>query len=385
MFEQLIREDDLYTILYGASAMLSLVACCYLLFRRSNAIAPDITSPVHLRRWAAAFFASLTLSHLWYLPIFYLTSAADIMLCNTIGGTLDFLTIIPFAVIVLLSMLQDRRRPLWPAFVLFMPLVVGLMVCGVSRNYTLLPFLYVYYLLLGIGLIIYLIREVRQYGRWLRDNYADLEHKEVWQSFIVLAIILLVLVIYALESQTPVYQYITQLNGIVLVCYLVWRVETLSDLSIEDMAVTQEQEPAGGSLEDGICQCPPEGVDNCEVPQTIHDKIGPLLQKHCIDSQLYLQHDLSISQLAKAIGTNRLYLSQYFSRQGMTYNAYINSLRIDRFMSLYRQAVATQRHITARQLAFESGYRSYTTFSAAFKQLKGQTVTAWMREMGKES
>ena len=385
MFEQLIREDDLYTILYGASAMLSLVACCYLLFRRSNAIAPDITSPVHLRRWAAAFFASLTLSHLWYLPIFYLTSAADIMLCNTIGGTLDFLTIIPFAVIVLLSMLQDRRRPLWPAFVLFMPLVVGLMVCGVSRNYTLLPFLYVYYLLLGIGLIIYLIREVRQYGRWLRDNYADLEHKEVWQSFIVLAIILLVLVIYALESQAPVYQYITQLNGIVLVCYLVWRVETLSDLSIEDMAVTQEQEPAGGSLEDGICQCPPEGVDNCEVPQTIHDKIGPLLQKHCIDSQLYLQHDLSISQLSKAIGTNRLYLSQYFSRQGMTYNAYINSLRIDRFMSLYRQAVATQRHITARQLAFESGYRSYTTFSAAFKQLKGQTVTAWMREMGKES
>ena len=137
--------------------------------------------------------------------------------------------------------------------------------------------------------------------------------------------------------------------------------------------------------EDGICQCPPEGVDNCEVPQTIHDKIGPLLQKHCIDSQLYLQHDLSISQLSKAIGTNRLYLSQYFSRQGMTYNAYINSLRIDRFMSLYRQAVATQRHITARQLAFESGYRSYTTFSAAFKQLKGQTVTAWMREMGKES
>ena len=385
MFEQLIREDDLYTILYGASAMLSLVACCYLLFRRSNAIAPDITSPVHLRRWAAAFFASLTLSHLWYLPIFYLTSAADIMLCNTIGGTLDFLTIIPFAVIVLLSMLQDRRRPLWPAFVLFMPLVVGLMVCGVSHNYTLLPFLYVYYLLLGIGLIIYLIREVRQYGRWLRDNYADLEHKEVWQSFIVLAIILLVLVIYALESQAPVYQYITQLNGIVLVCYLVWRVETLSDLSIEDKAVTQEQEPAGGSLEDGICQCPPEGVDNCEVPQTIHDKIGPLLQKHCIDSQLYLQHDLSISQLAKAIGTNRLYLSQYFSRQGMTYNAYINSLRIDRFMSLYRQAVATQRHITARQLAFESGYRSYTTFSAAFKQLKGQTVTAWMREMGKES
>ena len=171
MFEQLIREDDLYTILYGASAMLSLVACCYLLFRRSNAIAPDITSPVHLRRWAAAFFASLTLSHLWYLPIFYLTSAADIMLCNTIGGTLDFMTLFPFAIVVLLSMLQDRRRPLWPVFVMFMPIVVGLVICCVNRSDALLPVLFAYYLLLCIGLIVYMVREVRQYGRWLFPLY----------------------------------------------------------------------------------------------------------------------------------------------------------------------------------------------------------------------
>lgn len=385
MFDQQIREDILYMILYGAAAMLALTACCYLLLRRANAIAPEVASSPRLRRWAAAFFASLTLSHLWYLPIFYLTSAADIMLCNTIGGTLDFMTLFPFAIVVLLSMLQDRRRPLWPFFVMFMPIVVGLVICCVNRSDALLPVLFAYYLLLCIGLIVYMVREVRQYGRWLCDNYADLEHKEMWQSFVVLAVVMLVLFLYTLEAIVPAYKYITQLDCIILVCFLVWRIETLSDLSIEDKAVTQEQEPAGGFLEDGICQCPPEGVDNCEVPQTIHDKIGPLLQKHCIDSQLYLQHDLSISQLAKAIGTNRLYLSQYFSRQGMTYNAYINSLRIDRFMSLYRQAVATQRHITARQLAFESGYRSYTTFSAAFKQLKGQTVTAWMREMGKES
>ena len=25
---------------------------------------------------------------------------------------------------------------------------------------------------------------IRTYGHWLRDNYADLEHKEVWQSFV---------------------------------------------------------------------------------------------------------------------------------------------------------------------------------------------------------
>jgi len=41
----------------GAVAMLSLLASIYLLFRRGNAIAPEITPSVRLRRWTAAFFA----------------------------------------------------------------------------------------------------------------------------------------------------------------------------------------------------------------------------------------------------------------------------------------------------------------------------------------
>jgi AraC-like DNA-binding protein len=100
-----------------------------------------------------------------------------------------------------------------------------------------------------------------------------------------------------------------------------------------------------------------------------------------VDTKLYLQHDLSVVQLAKTIGTNRLYLSQYFSCQGTTYNAYINDLRIGHFVSLYREAAADKRNFTAQQLANECGYRSYSTFTLAFKQRMGQSVTAWMREM----
>ena len=52
-------------------------------------------------------------------------------------------------------------------------------------------------------------------------------------------------------------------------------------------------------------------------------------------------------------------------------------------MSLYREATATGQTVTAQQLANDSGYRSYSTFSLAFKQRMGQSVTAWMREMAK--
>lgn len=117
-----------------------------------------------------------------------------------------------------------------------------------------------------------------------------------------------------------------------------------------------------------------------DASQGVHGNLGPLLQKHCIDTQLYLQHDLTLHQLSRAIGTNRYYLSQYFSSQNMNYNTYINNLRINHFVSLYGEAVARHQLFTLQQLASESGFRSYSTFSLAFKQRMGMNVTAWMRE-----
>ena len=105
-------------MIYAVVAALNLVACCYLLFRRGNAFAPDITSPVRLRRWTAVFFAAMTISHLWYMPSIYLTSSEDKMLCYDIGGILDCMTTFPLAIVILFTMLQDRRRPLWLAWVM---------------------------------------------------------------------------------------------------------------------------------------------------------------------------------------------------------------------------------------------------------------------------
>ena len=188
----------------------------------------------------------------------------------------------------------------------------------------------------------------------------------MWQSFVVLAIILLVFVIYAYTSKGPSYQYAMQVIIVVLICYLSWHVETLSELSLpindmaEEMVTTKNVEDNGLSL-------------------SIRNNIGPLLKQHCEEPQLYLQHDISVTQLAMLIGTNRVYLSQYFSSQDINYNTYINNLRIQHFIRLYRKAVTAQQPFTAQQLAIESGFHIYRTFSNAFKQQTGQTVTNWMK------
>ena len=218
-----------------------------------------------------------------------------------------------------------------------------------------------------------MVREVRRYGRWLRENYADLEHKEVWQSFVVLSVILLGFGIYTSEIGGLANKYIVQVNNIILICYLLWRVETLSDLSISQLQDLPIETTLSLSMR-----------HRSALPLGLSKNIEPLLKQYCEESRLYLQHDINISRLAREIGINRLYLSQYFSRQGTTYNAYVNGLRIDHFVSLYRRAVAAKVHITVRSLAQDSGFRNYATFSNAFKQRMGKNVTAWIQESDSE-
>ena len=361
MYDQEFQGDVLYMMLYAVVAVLNLIASCYLLFRRGNAFAPSITSPIRLRRWTGVFFAAMFLSHLWYMPGIYLTSSDDKMLCYDIGAILDCMTTFPLAIVILLTMLQDRRRPLWLAFAMVVPLVVLLSLNLATHSEVLLLMFNAYMLLLGIVIIIYMVREVRRYGRWLRDNYADLEHKEVWQSFLIQTVILLTLGFYVFGLGWPAYEYVVQACDIFLVCYLLWRVETLSDLSIS--------EPLPSPVEEETI-----------TTQATYEYIAPLLQQYCIDTHLYLQHDLTLLQLAKTIGTNRFYLSQYFSNQGTTYNAYINDLRVNYFIILYREAVDARRSFTAQQLAKESGFRNYNTFNNAFKRKMGLSVTAWMKQ-----
>jgi hypothetical protein len=66
MYNQ-IREDTLYIMLYAVVTAMAMLASCYLLFRRGNAFAPDITPPVRLHRWTALIPTRIPLSH---FPIF---------------------------------------------------------------------------------------------------------------------------------------------------------------------------------------------------------------------------------------------------------------------------------------------------------------------------
>lgn len=350
-------EDVYFVMLFGGVTMLSIAAAIYLLFRKANAIAPEVTSPVRLRRWTAAFLLVSAVSHVWWLLGVYRPLTNDPMVGYGILCILDIITVFPTMMGTLLVMLQDRRRPLWPFCVALLPSLILLILYIVGQDRVYLTSLYVYALLFFVAFTLFMVFAVRSYGRWLQDNYADLEHKEIRMSLLVLAVFLIYFAMYEGSDTGPIVSYLLQVDLVVLTGLLLWRVETLQEL-VPDT---------------------PQEVTSAPIPSNI----GPLLKKNCEDAQLYLQHDLSLTQLAQVIGTNHTYLSKFFTQQGLTYNAYINGLRVRHFVRLYHEAMSGHRIFTAQQLAHESGFHSYSTFSATFKQDMGTTVTAWMRSLEK--
>ena len=384
--EQISDKMVLFYIIYGVTAAIPFMVALYLLLRRGNAFAPGVEPPVRLRRWAASFFGVATLGHVWWY-LFYAYSGDVNSAAYVLVALIDCVGLITTLAGTLLAMLQDRRRPVWPALISLVPLLA---LGGLQLFYPNPYFMHItiaYIITVYVIFSVYMVFAVRRYGQWLNDNYADLEHKRVWLCQVVSLFCLFLFILYALVNTDTILLYILHLIEIVLFALLLWRVETLPTLADNTVEVNAE------AIADGITETTAEVITDGITPEPSHPltssplknsldlaQIEQLLAEHCIDTKLYLRHDLTLQQLAQAIGINRFYLSQYFSRQSITYNTYINNLRINYFISRYNELSRTNQPIVAQELANESGYRSYSTFSLAFKQRTGQSVTAWIRE-----
>lgn len=95
------------------------------------------------------------------------------------------------------------------------------------------------------------------------------------------------------------------------------------------------------------------------------------LEQTMDQQQLYLNSNLTISDLAAAVGSNRTYVSQYLTQEkGLTFYDYINKLRIEK-----KSIPLMQQHpeYTLEYVARQSGFNSLSTFRRAFVKLTGQT------------
>ena len=105
-----------------------------------------------------------------------------------------------------------------------------------------------------------------------------------------------------------------------------------------------------------------------------HGKLEQLVE----EQKLYLRPNLTLQELAQALGSNRTYVSTYLSQvMGQTFYDYINRLRIEK-----KSIPLMQQHpeYTLEQIATESGFQSISTFRRSFQKLKGVMPSEYRKQ-----
>ncbi len=99
--------------------------------------------------------------------------------------------------------------------------------------------------------------------------------------------------------------------------------------------------------------------------------------KTWLSDRKYLAPQLTIDDLAAAMGTNKLYMSRYINRKyGVNFSTWITQLRLEEAKEYMRK----NPNVKQEEVAIHSGFSSSSYFSRVFSRFENMTPTAWRKE-----
>ena len=175
-----------YLIHFVVMMTILITMALYLLTSSRNAFGSKLVTDQCLRRKADRLIFIYVLIYLANIPM-VLWLADDLKLLQMASVTVDMTIWCPVVMLFLLELLQDRRhwdnRLLLISVLAVMPLTGWLLTGHAWWKWA----VYGMYLAEVAFFIGWYIRAAIVYRRFLADNYADLEHKEVTWSWIILS------------------------------------------------------------------------------------------------------------------------------------------------------------------------------------------------------
>jgi len=108
------------------------------------------------------------------------------------------------------------------------------------------------------------------------------------------------------------------------------------------------------------------------------------LEKLMAKEKLYLQPELTISDLADKLKCSRHHLSQVLNDHlKCSYYDYINQLRVEEAKQLLKDPAYQQQKIAS--VAYDSGFNSLSTFNDVFKKITGSTPSQYKKQSEEQS
>jgi AraC-like DNA-binding protein len=113
-------------------------------------------------------------------------------------------------------------------------------------------------------------------------------------------------------------------------------------------------------------------VPSNEPKENEYESMKPKIETLMLQEKLFLEPELSLSDLAQKLKTNTSVLSAAInSNFGKNFNDFINEYRVEEFKKQIK--LPQNQNYTLLAVAFDCGFNSKATFNRAFKKFTGQS------------
>ena len=362
-------DFGIYPICYFAAVVLGLFSSALLLFSPKNKQANRLLGLLLLAitGWVLdAFFRVSNLyaqnAHLYFLPIYYSFAFGPLLwfyvqaITNSsfrfrLRYLLHFIPVFAQALFYWIVVFQSYSAKYYIWFNVHMPYTYRVEYDGT-----------------WLSLVIYLILSlliVRDYQKWLNNNYSDVTRKMLNWLKVCLFLLILICICWLFEAflrdtKNLYYKYDFSTGLLCLVVYI------LGAYSYRQSSLQLSYAPHTEVVAIPTAAVTPD--------DTIMARVALAMQK----DKLYLNAELTLAELAKHLNLPGKIVSANINASfGKPFNTYINSFRVEEIKR--RLAGIDAEKLTLLGIAYECGFNSKTSFNRIFKEFTGLSPSEYLK------
>lgn len=261
---------------------------------------------------------------------------------------------LPMSSIIFLSYLQQnvKQRKVIP-LILALPVTLWLWYT-ITPAMWLMKATYAVSIAEGVLLVIYYARLYPAFVRDLKSNYSSISQTTIHSLWAQWASMLFTFIAFILATviDNAVWDILNIIANILTISVLIYSSENLLPIpEVED-----------------------DDLDDSEPDERPELDLAKALRVNCEEPQLFCDSELSLQDLALAVGTNRTYLSKWFVANNTTFYNYINGLRVE-----YAARLLKTTTNPVSQIQIVAGFTSKATFRKYFVEKYGCTPSDYRK------
>lgn len=270
--------------------------------------------------------------------------------------------VVPLMCVSMLTMVRLKVPLLWILALVELPIVVTGIIFAFTGSFLAMDLAVYYSLAYTLVNVFGIITHAVRYHEVLNRTYANTSQRGVTWVVITLLLMLSLLAIWILSRFLfPGLLSSTIYIPLDLIPWIFYSRRILrQNYSVEAME--------GYIASDSLLPASDDEEIHADLKTWQEEYFGKAIEDYCHKAENFTNPDLSVVNVAAAIGSNRTYVSRWFKEQGKSFSTYISDIRLE-----YAQSLLVYSNYNISEVVTMSGFSSVRTFRALFVARFGTT------------